>query len=479
MRSVSSAPHAIYIKIVNLWMLCSATPLTNVPSRQHPSHNRDPLSRLHPIHGKLYPWPIRPQKQLAVHAEPLAILRTRTSEKWTAHPADVLPLFVAEMDYPLAAPIITALVERVRASDTGYVGSPGPLAPAFVAFAQRRWGWEVDPRSIHTTTDVSVAIVETLRLAIAPGDAVVITPPVYPPFFDLVPEAGGVVVEVPLTDGADEADGDSADTDADADGGVDGGVDGGADTDNTDGVGGKTWSLDLAALEMQFAAGARAFLLCNPHNPLGLVHTRAQLEAVAALALKYGVTVVSDEIHGPLAHSDAEFVPFLSVSDAAREVGVAVTSASKAFNLAGTKCALMITASDRGDALLARLPAEVAFRTSLLGLHANVAAFTEGDAWLDGALRAIESNRQLLATLLAEKLPGVRFRMPRASYLAWLDCRDLNWGDDPAAHALDVARVALSPGQDFGTQGRGFMRLNFACSPEVLTEAVDRLAAAR
>ena len=410
-------------------------------------------------------------QQLEVHAEPLAILRARTSEKWTAHPADVLPLFVAEMDYPLAAPIITALVERVRASDTGYVGSPGPLAPAFVAFAQRKWGWEIDPQRIHTTTDVSVAIVETLRLAIKPGDAVVITPPVYPPFFDLVPEAGGVVVEVPLADGADEADGDSADTDAD------GGVDGGAD--NTDGGDRGTWSLDLAALETQFAAGARAFLLCNPHNPLGLVHTRAQLEAVAALALKYGVTVVSDEIHGPLAHSDAEFVPFLSVSDAAREVGVAVTSASKAFNLAGTKCALMITASDRGDALLARLPAEVAFRTSLLGLHANVAAFTDGDAWLAGALRAIESNRQLLATLLAEKLPGVRFRMPRASYLAWLDCRDLNWGDDPAAHALDVARVALSPGQDFGTLGRGFMRLNFACSPEVLTEAVDRLAAAR
>ena len=407
-------------------------------------------------------------QQLEVHAEPLAILRARTSEKWTAHPADVLPLFVAEMDYPLAAPIITALVERVRASDTGYVGSPGPLAPAFVAFAQRKWGWEIDPQRIHTTTDVSVAIVETLRLAIKPGDAVVITPPVYPPFFDLVPEAGGVVVEVPLADGADEADGDSADTDADADGGAD-----------TDGGDRGTWSLDLAALETQFAAGARAFLLCNPHNPLGLVHTRAQLEAVAALALKYGVTVVSDEIHGPLAHSDAEFVPFLSVSDAAREVGVAVTSASKAFNLAGTKCALMITASNRGDALLARLPAEVAFRTSLLGLHANVAAFTDGDAWLSGALRAIESNRQLLATLLAEKLPGVRFRMPRASYLAWLDCRDLNWGDDPAAHALDVARVALSPGQDFGTQGRGFMRLNFACSPEVLTEAVDRLAAAR
>jgi cystathionine beta-lyase len=378
-----------------------------------------------------------------VHADPIELLRARTSEKWTTYPADVLPLFVAEMDYPLAEPIIATLIDRVRASDTGYVGSPGPLAPAFAAFAQRIWIWQVDPARIRTTTDVSVAIVETLRLAVSPGDRVVITPPVYPPFFDLVPEAGGVVVEVPLVDDA------------------------------------AAWSLDLDALEREFAAGARAFLLCNPHNPLGLVHTRDQLESVAALALRYGVTVVSDEIHGPLVHSDAEFVPFISVSDAAREVGVAVTSASKAFNLAGLKCALMVAASGRTAALLDRLPEEVGFRTSLLGLHASVAAFEHGGDWLTGAQRAIESNRALLATLLADHLPEVRFRTPQASYLAWLDCRELGWGDDPAVHALDSARVALNRGLDFGSQGAGFARLNFACSPEVLTEAVQRLAAAR
>jgi cystathionine beta-lyase len=391
-----------------------------------------------------------------VHADPLELLRARTSEKWTAHPADVLPLFVAEMDYPLADPIIATLVERIRASDTGYVGEPGPIAPAFAAFAQRSWGWQVDPARVRTTTDVSVAMVETLRLAIAPGDRVVITPPVYPPFFELVPEAGGVVVEVPLMRGAATfaAMGDQVDVDG-------------------------AWSLDLAALEQQFAAGARAFLLCNPHNPLGLVHSRAQLEALAELALRYGVTVISDEIHGPLVHADATFVPFLTVSDAAREVGIAVTSASKAFNLAGLKCALMVTASERTDALLARLPEEVGFRTSLLGLHASVAAFTDGADWLAGALRAIESNRSLLATLLREHLPEVQYRMPQASYLAWLDCRELGWGDDPAAHALDSARVALNAGTDFGTQGAGFMRLNFACSPAVLTEAIHRLAAAR
>jgi cystathionine beta-lyase len=390
-----------------------------------------------------------PEQQIDVHAEPLSALRQRTSEKWTVYPDDVLPLFVAEMDYPLADPIIRTLVERVRASDTGYVGSPGALPDAFAHFAATTWDWQVDPAHVRTTTDVSVAIVESLRLAIEPGDRVVITPPVYPPFFDLVPEAGGVVVEVPLVDASASVD-----------------------------VAG-SWSLDLDALESAFASGVSAFLLCNPHNPLGLVHTREQLTAVALLAEKYGVTVVSDEIHGPLAHSGAEYVPFLTVSDEARRWGVAVTSASKTWNLAGIKCALIVAGSVTTDSMLSALPEEVGFRTSLLGLHASVAAFTEGEPWRRGALRALETSRDLLAELIAEHLPEVSFRAPSASYLAWLDFRELGWGDDPAAHALETGRVALNSGLDFGTQGAGFARLNFACSPEVLTEAVTRLAAAR
>jgi len=376
-----------------------------------------------------------------VHAEPLETLRLRTSEKWTMYPPEVLPLFVAEMDYPLAPAIIEALVERVRASDTGYVGHAGPLAPAFAGFAARRWGWDVAPESIRTTTDVSVAIVETLRMAIEPGDEVVITPPVYPPFFDLPVEAGGVVVEVPLLSTGDG------------------------------------WSLDLDGLERAFAAGARALLLCNPHNPLGLVHSRAVLEHVASLAARYGVTVVSDEIHGALVADTAAFTPFLTVSDDAREHGVVVTSASKAFNLAGLKCAVMVAASDRSVALLDGMSEEVGFRTSILGLHASVAAFTDGDEWLDGAVRSIGENGMLLGTLLDEHLPGIRYRAPAASYLAWLDFRALDWGADPSIRAL-AAGVALNAGPTFGTLGAGHARLNLACSPEVLTEAVRRLAGA-
>jgi cystathionine beta-lyase len=377
-----------------------------------------------------------------VHADPLPKLRQRTSEKWRAYPDDVLPLFVAEMDYPLAQPISEALVAAVRRSDTGYVGEGAELQRAFSSFANRRWGWKVDPEQVSTTTDVSVVLVEALRAAIRPGDGVVITPPVYPPFFDIVPEAGGKVVEVALL--RDES----------------------------------GWSLDLDGLERAFAAGARAFLLCNPHNPLGLVHSAEALTAVAELAARYDVTVVSDEIHAPLTHSDGEFTPFLSVSDAARNHGIAAHAASKAWNLAGLKCALFVTAGDRMASLVSALPYEVRVRTSLFGRIASTAAFADSEEWLDGALRSIETNRRELATLIAQHLPGVVYRQPSASYLAWLDFRALGWGDDPSIRALEVGRVAVNPGPTFGREGTGFARLNFACSPEVLSEAVVRLGAA-
>jgi cystathionine beta-lyase len=375
-----------------------------------------------------------------VEAEPLERLRQRTSAKWRLFPPDVLPLFVAEMDYPLAQPIVRVLQERIAASDSGYVAAPYDLGVAFAGFASRRWGWTIDPSGIRTTTDVSVCIVESLRGVIAPGDGVIITSPVYAPFMDLVDEAGGRPVDVPLMAG---------------------------------------YEFDLHALAAALDDGARAILISNPQNPLGHPHSAESLSALAELAAAHRVSVVSDEIHGPLVHAGNDFTPFLSVSDAAREWGIAVTSASKAWNLAGFKCALMIAASDRGLAVLDGMHAEVPFRTSILGYHASIAAFTECDDWLDGAIAAIDRSAALLTTLLAEHLPEVRYTPPRASYLAWLDFRELGWGDDPAARALDVGRVALNSGLSFGPSGSGFARLNLACSPEVLTEAVRRLAAAR
>jgi cystathionine beta-lyase len=379
---------------------------------------------------------------LEVKALPLEELRRRTSEKWREYPADVLPLFVAEMDFPLAPAITAALHDAVDRGDTGYVASRGPLADSFAAFSRRRYGWDPDPARMRSTADVSMGIVELLRRAVQPGERVVITPPVYPPFYELVAEAGAEVERVPLRDT------------------------------------GTSWELDLDGIRSAFQDGARAVLLCNPHNPTGTVHERASLEALAELADEFGAAVVSDEIHAPLAQPGTGFSPFLSVSDAARRVGYAVVSASKAFNLAGLKCALMVTGDDETSAVVRGLPVEVEWRTGQFGLLAAVAAFSEeSDAWLDGLLSTLDANRVLLEDLLARHLPEARYRVPDAGYLGWIDFRPLGWGDNPSRHILREARVALQGGTPFGEQGRGFARLNFGTSPEIITEAVERIGA--
>jgi cystathionine beta-lyase len=244
--------------------------------------------------------------------------RTRTSEKYTVYDADVLPMFVADMDCALAEPVRDALVRAV----TGYVGHGRALPEAFADFAADRWDWAVDPDLVRTTTDVSVAAVETLRRVIEPGDHVVIMPPVYAPFWDYVTEAGGSVTEVPLLAPAGTAD----------------------PYDTTAG-----WRMDLDGVRQAFAEGARTVLLCNPHNPLGLVHDRESLVALARLAAEWDAVVVSDEIHAPLVHADATFTPFLDCCPEAAALGVTLTSASKGWNTAGTKCALMVRRdADRG-----------------------------------------------------------------------------------------------------------------------------------
>lgn len=379
---------------------------------------------------------------LEVTALPLAELRARTSEKWREYPDDVLPLFVAETDFPLAPAITAALQRAVAAGDTGYVASRTPLADSYAAFARRRFGWDPDPGRMRSTADVSMGIVEILRRVVAPGERVIVTTPVYPPFFELVTEAGGVVERVPLSDT------------------------------------GTGWELDVDGIRSALDDGARAILLCNPHNPTGTVHSRESLAALAALADEYGVAVVSDEIHAPLVQPGTAFTPFLSVNDAARRVGYAVVSASKAFNLAGLKCALMVTASEETTAIVRRLPVEVEWRTGQFGLLAAVAAFSEeSDVWLDGLLHTLDRNRRLLADLLAGHLPGARYRMPDAGYLAWIDLTALGWGDNPARRILQDAKVALHYGPAFGTEGAGHVRLNFGTSPEIITDAIERIAA--
>jgi cystathionine beta-lyase len=368
--------------------------------------------------------------------ESLEILTRRRSSKWVAHPPDVLPVFVAEMDVALAPPVREALDEAVALGDTGYA-EPGGLFEAYAGFAARRFGWSPRPDRMALLPDVMAGIVELMRVLTAPGDGIAVCPPVYPPFFDGIPEAGRRIVEVPLTEAG---------------------------------------TLDLDGLEHAFASGAaRAFLLCSPHNPTGRVHDRATLDAVAALAERHGVLVLADEIHAPLALPGASHTPYAALGETR---SVVITSASKAFNIAGLKCALAVAGSDAVARELRALPEEVRYRAGLLGVIASEAAFGHGDAWLDALIAALDANRARVGALLAEHLPAVGYRPPEASFLAWLDCRPLGLGDDPAAAFLARGRVALEPGPGFGTQGRGFARLNFGTSEAILDEAVGRMAAA-
>lgn len=380
--------------------------------------------------------------------EPAVLRAQRSSLKWTRFEADVLPLFVAEMDFTIAVEIQDAIADRIRLSDTGYVDRPGALAPAFASFAQERWGWRIDPAFVHLATDVSVGIVEPLRLRL--GDAhgrVAITTPVYPSFFEILEELPVEIVQVPLRETS---------------------------------TGPKPQArLDLVALERAFASdpGIDALLLCNPHNPHGLLHTPEELETLARLAAEHDVLVISDEIHAPLTLRDGVFTPFAPIAARAGALSITATSASKGWNLAGLKCSVIVAADERANALLQRLPPEVATRASIIGLHANIAAFSQGDEWLERAVAQIEANERLLAQLLQDRLPLVRYTRPEAGYLAWLDFREAGLGPDPYRRILTEAKVALNDGACFGVGGEGHARLNLACSPDTIVQAVDRIAA--
>lgn len=365
-------------------------------------------------------------------------LRARRSVKWSRFGPDVLPAWVAEMDFPLAAPVKAALAEAVERDDAGYA-SPAAvgLAEALAGFLERRHGWQVDAEQVIATGDVVGGLTDLLRTLLEPGDGVIVSPPVYHPFFGLVGDAGCGLVEVPL---------------------------------------GPDHRLDLDGVDAAFAAGARAILLCNPQNPTGAVVTSAELAELAELAAAHESWVLADEIHAPLVLPGARHVPFLTVSDAARARGIALVSASKAFNIAGLGCAQIVTAAEPARSAAAGLPVG-ARHCGHLGAIAAAAAYRDGDAWLDSVLAVIAHNRELLGALLVELLPDAGWVPPAAGYLAWIDLGACDLGPDPAAPILERGRLALSSGPMFGRGGEGHVRLNAGTSPDLLRAAVERIAA--
>ncbi|MGL5929374.1 MAG: MalY/PatB family protein [Dermatophilaceae bacterium] len=371
-----------------------------------------------------------------------SLRRDRSSVKWRAYSPDVLPLWVAEMDAAPCPAVVEAVTAAMGRGDTGY-GWSARYVESFAAFAANRWSWSVDPATARVVADVMIGVSETLRLVTDPGGPVVLSPPVYNAFYDFLDAIGREAVEAPLT---------------------------------------SSGRLDLDTLEAAFRAATQAharvaYLLCSPQNPTGVTHSREELSAVADLAGHYHVQVVADEVHAPLTlPGSPAFVPYLTVPGG--QHGISVISPSKGWNLAGLKSAVVV-AGEAAMGVLSRLHEVHTHGSSHLGAIAHVAAMDDGGEWQMRLLYELAANRDLLGVLLAEHLPEVGYRPMEATYLAWLDFRAYGLGDDPAEVLRRRGRVALSSGPSFGrTAGRGFARLNIATSPEVLEDAVRRIAAA-
>jgi cysteine-S-conjugate beta-lyase len=361
----------------------------------------------------------------------LDALRRRRSEKWNKFPDDVLPSHIAEMDFAVAPPIEEALVAAVRAGDLGYAHARSSGVPeAFASFAERHWGWAPDPAGVVAVPDVMVGVAELLRVLTPEGAGVVINPPVYPPFFSIIAETGRRVVEVPLVDGRLHCDG----------------------------------------MRDALRDGASAVLLCNPQNPTGNVWTADDVRAVGELAAEHDALFLSDEIHAPLTMPGVTHVPAATVAGNA----IVLTSATKAWNLAGLKCGLAVGSPN----VLAKLPEPIHDRVGHLGLLASAAAFADGEDWLDELRAYLAETRRILPGWLEQHAPGVAVAPTQATFLAWLDFRQTRLRDDPAAAVLERGSLSLLPGTDFGAVGAGFARLNIGTSHELVEESVRRIGSA-
>ncbi len=362
----------------------------------------------------------------------------RAGVKWARHGPDVLAAWVADMDFDPPPVVVEALRRLLDDGDLGYLTATDRLAPTFAAWQERHHGWCPDPGRVRTFTSALHALEMAMWLTTDPGDGVVVLTPVYHPFLHAIADSGRRRVDVPL----------------DPDG----------------------WRIDPERLEAAVDDRTRLVLFCQPENPTGRVFDADEVAAVADVADRHDLLVVSDEIWGDLAW-DRPHRPLATVDERFGGRLVTIGSASKTFNLAGLRCAVAHVDHPPLEAAFAAMSHHLRGAPSTLGVVGTLTAWERGDPWL-GAVRAeLVARRDQLVRRVAADLPGVRVDVPEATYLAWLDFRETGLGDDPAARLLEDGRVALSGGLQFGDQGAGFARLNFATSAEILDAVVDRVAA--
>ncbi|CAJ1495387.1 aminotransferase class I/II-fold pyridoxal phosphate-dependent enzyme [[Mycobacterium] kokjensenii] len=369
-------------------------------------------------------------------------LRARNTIKWNHFDPDVLPLWIAEMDFPTAAVIRDALRDWVDSEEFGYPALNSEALPtALAAWCAHRYGWAARPEWVRVVPDVLKGMEVVIEFLTRPQSPVALPVPAYMPFFDLLTVTGRQRVEIPMVQ-----------------------QDSGR------------YLMDLDALDAAFAAGAGSLILCNPNNPLGTAFTAAEIGEIVEIAARHGARVIADEIHAPLVY-DRPHVAAASVSDVAADTVVTLMSASKGWNLPGLMCAQVVLSNQRDADDWDRINFLHIMGAATAGIRANIAAYRHGEAWLDALLGQLRANRDHLSRALPAAIPGVRVTRPEATYLAWVDFRNLMLPAEPAEILLADARVALSPGIPFGG-GPGFARLNFATTRVILDRAIDAMAGA-
>ncbi len=380
----------------------------------------------------------------AIDTTTVAMLRARGSFKWTAPGPDGFGAAVAEMDFGAAPPILDALAGLSADANFGYLPPhlAEELAVACAEFEQRRYGWYPDPALIHPVPDVIKALEIAITHFSRPGSPVILPTPAYMPFLAVPGFLGREIIQVQMRDDAG------------------------------------FFTLDLDAIAGAFRAGGHLLIFCNPYNPLGRVFTAGEMTQLTEVVDRHGGRVFADEIHGPLVYPGQRHIPYASTSDTAASHTLTATSASKAWNLPGLKCAEVILSNEPDRERWEQMGVFAAHGASNPGVVANIAAFRHGEAWLDEVLGYLDDSRHLLASLLRRHLPGVRYRPPEGTYLAWLDCTTLDLPDSPGTLLSDRARITVVDGPAFGLGGAGAFRFNFATPQPILTEMVERIGAA-
>ncbi|MDR6593055.1 MalY/PatB family protein [Saccharothrix longispora] len=365
-------------------------------------------------------------------------LRERGGLKWDTAGPGRLAACVAEMDFGTAPEVAEALHDAVNRNQVGYLTPrlAARLAEACAAWQHDRYGWDVSPADVRPLPDVIRALHIAVECFSRPGSAVIVPVPAYTPFLVVPRLLGRRVIQIGMVES------------------------------------GGHYGYDLDALDRAFAAGGNLLVLCNPHNPLGAVAERGELLAIAEVVERHRGRVFSDEVHAPLVYRGHRHVPYATTCDAAAGHAITATSTSKAWNVAGLKCAQLLTGNDADRKRWGELGRLHTDGTATLGVLAATTAYLTGGPWLDAVLAQLDRNRHLLAELLDSHLPKVRYTPPEGTYLGWLDLRD----HPRSADIVERAQVTVLDGAEFGPPGVGFLRLNFATTPAILAEIVQRLA---